>query len=74
MRLTPYTKIGIRRKKCIRCGKPAVFQWQICSDHNQYRPICSGCDIELNGMVLKWVGFPDWEERLNAYKKEVMSV
>ena len=72
MRLKPYTTIGIKRKKCFRCGKQAVFQWTICSDHNQYRPICLECDIELNGMVLKWAGFPDWEERLEIYKKKVI--
>jgi len=55
-RLKPYTTIGIKCKKCFRCGGQAIFQWQICSDGNQYRPICLECDIELNGMVLQWLG------------------
>lgn len=71
MRLKPYTEIGIKRKKCFRCGGQAVFQWQICSDDNQYRPICLKCDIELNGMVLKWAGFNNWEKKLNEYKDKV---
>jgi hypothetical protein len=68
MRRKPYTAIGIKRMKCIRCGKPAVHQWQICSDGNAYRPLCLDCDIELNKLVLKWVGFSDWKEKLEKYK------
>lgn len=67
MRREPYTQIGIRRLKCFRCGSPAQFQWQICSDGNQYRPICLNCDIELNKLVLQFMGFPDWEEKLTKY-------
>jgi len=55
--------------KCFRCGKPAKHQWQICADGNQYRAICLDCDIALNEMVLKFMGFPDWDEKMEAYKK-----
>ena len=72
MRLKPYTTIGIKRMKCFRCGGKAIFQWQICSDGNQYRPICLKCDIELNETVLKFMGFKDWEIKLNDYKKKVI--
>jgi len=68
MRKTPYTQIGICRLKCFRCGKKAEEQWQICSDGNVYRPICLDCDIELNEMVLKWMGFIDWKEKIERYK------
>lgn len=71
MRTKPYTQIGIHRKKCFRCGKPALFQWQICSDGNQYRPVCKDCDIELNEMVLKWAGFPDWQDKIEKYKQKI---
>lgn len=71
MRIKPYTANGIKRKKCFRCGKPAKYQWQICSDGNQYRPICEECDIELNKMVLQFMGFPDWKEKLEAYRKRL---
>lgn len=71
MRKKPYTVIGIKRKKCTRCGRPARFQWQICSDGNVYRPLCGECDIALNEIVLKWAGFPDWEEKIMRYRERV---
>ena len=67
MRKKPYTAIGIRRLKCFRCGKQAVHQWQICSDNNVYRPLCLECDIALNELVLKWMGFTDWEGKIKRY-------
>jgi len=71
VRKTPYTEKGIRRLKCSRCGKQAKYQWQICSDGNQYRPICEDCDVALNEMVLRFIGFPDWQEKIEAYKKSL---
>lgn len=70
-RKQPYTQIGIRRLKCIRCGAPAVFQWQICADGNVYRPLCVACDIELNETVLKWAGDPDASSKMIGYKERV---
>ncbi len=69
MRKKPYTEIGIRRCKCFRCGNQATQQWQICSDGNQFRPICDQCDIDLNGVVLKFMGFKDWKQKLEKYKE-----
>ena len=66
-RKEPYTAIGISRVPCFRCGKPSMHQWQICSDGRLFRPLCQECDIAMNEMVLKWMGFEDWEEKLNAY-------
>ena len=54
----PYTEIGLLRKKCIKCGKPATTQWQICSDSNNWRPLCAKCDIELNSLVLYFMEHP----------------
>jgi len=71
MRTKPYTEIGIKRMKCFRCGCKASFQWQICSDDRQYRPICLKCDIELNEMVLKWMGFKDWKVKIEEYKRVI---
>ena len=71
MRKAPYTEIGIRRKKCFRCGHQAKFQWQICADGNQYRPICEECDIALNETVLKFMGFADWKNMIAEYKKSI---
>lgn len=69
-RRTPYTVIGISRLGCIRCGAPAVYQWQICSDRNRYRPVCRSCDIDLNRIVLKFMNHPDVEEVINQYAQE----
>lgn len=73
MRKTPYTEIGIRRLKCFRCENKAQFQWQICSDGNQFRPICLDCDVELNEMVLNFMGFKDWKEMIEKYKAEKLN-
>lgn len=54
----PYTAAGIIRCKCVRCGEPALYQWQICSDGNNYRPVCEGCDIALNAAVLRFMRHP----------------
>ena len=67
-RKTPYTETGIKRKRCFRCGKQASQQWQICADGNIYRAICDECDIALNKLVLKWMGFKDWKRKIVAYK------
>ncbi len=66
----PYTTIGIKRLKCFRCNNKAEYQWQICSDGNQFRPICLRCDIALNVLVLKFMKFPDWKEKSEKYKLE----
>jgi late competence protein required for DNA uptake (superfamily II DNA/RNA helicase) len=68
-RKEPYTALGIKRLKCFRCGNKASEQWQICSDGNVYRPICVECDIALNEIVLKWMGFEDAEEKMIRYKE-----
>jgi len=67
MRNKPYTETGIKRVKCLRCGKPSSQQWQICSLGNKWAGICSECDIELNRMVLKFIGAKDWQKILKKY-------
>jgi len=69
MRKVPYTEIGIRRLKCFRCNSPAKYQWQICSDGNVYHPLCPRCDVELNEMVLQFMGFEDWKEKMIIYRE-----
>ena len=66
-RREPYTQIGIRRLKCIRCGEQAVHQWQICSLRNRWVPICVDCDISLNATVLEFMEIPDAERILAVY-------
>ena len=67
MRKKPYTEIGIKRLKCIRCGARAETQWQICSDGNQFRPVCMDCDIKLNELVLKFMKFKDYKRMIKKY-------
>jgi hypothetical protein len=69
MRTKPYTVIGIKRKKCVRCGKQALHQWNICSLGKGYWPICLECDIELNLVVLKWFDWPNKKELIKRYKE-----
>jgi hypothetical protein len=71
MRKNPYTQEGIKRMRCFRCDSPARFQWQICSDKNQYRPICDECDIALNELVLKFMGFANWRDLIDRYRKKM---
>lgn len=66
-RKKPYTERAIKRLKCIRCGSLAKYQWQICSDGNNYRPLCVECDIALNRLVLTWMGHPSAEQTADEY-------
>lgn len=72
-RRQPYTKAGVHRVPCTRCGRSSDYQWQVCADGRLYRPICKQCDIELNEMVLRFMGFPeDWiRARMAAYIEKV---
>jgi hypothetical protein len=54
-RRKPYTEIGIRRVPCMRCGKPSLQQWQVCSLNNKYHGLCGECDIKLNRIVLRFM-------------------
>lgn len=65
--LKPYTALGIQRLKCVRCGAQAHAQWSICSDLNVQRPICTQCDIDLNRLVLEWMGCPDADQMMKKY-------
>lgn len=68
MRKKPYTEIGIRRVPCLRCGNPSAHQWQICSLGNLYAGICEICDIELNELVLKFIGLENIEYIMEKYR------
>jgi hypothetical protein len=64
----PYTTAGIRRLRCIRCGAQAEHQWQICSDGNNWRPVCLPCDVALNRLVLEWFGHPEADQLMTKYE------
>lgn len=70
----PYTDVGIRRCKCVRCGAPSVHQWNVCADGNAYRALCLDCDIALNLLVLKWANDPNAEIKVAAYEHKQRSV
>lgn len=75
MRRKPYTAIGLSRMKCIRgCGRPARYQWQICSDGNVYRGVCAEHDVELNELVMRWAFGDARESDLMAYRKKVLGI
>jgi len=69
-RMKPYTYIGIRRKKCARCGAQATEQWQICALGRQYVPICRECDIVLNSVVLDFMHWPGMVGIMKKYQQE----
>lgn len=62
--------LGIRRLPCFRCGGKAHASWQVCADGNLHRPLCLACDIELNALVLEWMGDPDAAAKIATYRKE----
>jgi len=67
MRKKPYTKTGISRVPCLRCGKPSIQQWQICSLDNKYAGVCTECDIELNKLVLKFMRVKERRQIIKKY-------
>jgi hypothetical protein len=69
-RKEPYTAIGIRRLPCCRCGRPAVHQWSACADGNLQRPLCMECDIGLNEVALRFIGDPDTDAKIAAYREK----
>lgn len=70
-RRKPYTSLGIKRVPCFRCGDPGAHQWQICADGNQYRAVCTPCDIALNETVLRFMGFRDADVLMAKYRVKI---
>jgi hypothetical protein len=69
LRRTPYTRNGIRRVPCARCGAPSRYQWQACADRRHYRALCAACDIALNRLVLAFVRDPEIDAKMKAYQE-----
>ncbi len=57
------------KEKCYRCNNKANQTWNICADGNKDRYVCNPCDIQLNTMVLIFMGVRDWQSKINKYKK-----
>lgn len=68
---TPFTEEEIAQAKCFRCGAPAFSQWNICADGGKYRPLCKECDVALNDMVLRWMGFSNAKQKITKYKESL---
>ena len=62
-RSKPYTEIGIRRVPCAvsGCVSRAEYQWQCCANSNLWMPLCAEHDVDLNRLVLDWMGHPERE-------------
>jgi hypothetical protein len=58
MRRAPYTGHGISRVPCQRCGAPSSQQWQVCATDNEYAGVCNRCDVDLNALVVEFMGLP----------------
>lgn len=70
-RKRPYTARQLKGCKCFRCGDSAEYQWNACADGNTWRPLCAKCDLGLNVLVLKWLGFKDWRRKIAEYAKSI---
>lgn len=71
MRSRPYTRIGVQRLPCLRCGQPAKCQWCVCAD-GCYRPVCAECDIRLNSLVLAFLRVPDRAKTIADYQERLV--
>ncbi len=72
-RRVPYTDAGVRRRTCAHCGEPASRQWSLrpCAiGRVGWYPLCVGCDVKLNALVMDFLLLPDRAERLAAYKRK----
>ena len=74
MRRKPYTERGLYRVPCLRCGSPSTQQWQICSLGNKWAGVCTACDIELNKLVLMFIGIKNWRQIIKKYEERISSL
>jgi hypothetical protein len=58
-------------EKCFRCDRKGNQTWNICSDGNKKRMICIECDIKLNELVLKFMGFRNWKSKMKKYIEKI---
>jgi len=67
-RRKPYTRIGLRRLSCVRCGDPAARQVVFPID-GLWRPLCTECDEKLNLLYLVFMCDPDIEKKIDEYRE-----
>ena len=68
-RRKPYTAKGIKRIPCKRCGLPSSRQFRICA-LGSWAGVCDACDLELNALVLKFLGVVDWRKIIAEHKQK----
>ncbi len=71
-RRKPYTRIGLRRLSCVRCGDPASRQVVFPVD-GLWRPVCVKCDEELNLICLVYLGDPDIDSKIEEYCERIQA-
>jgi hypothetical protein len=73
-RRKPYTAIGIRRVTCAMrgCRRKGYATWQVCADGRIFRALCFVHDVELNRLVLEWVGDPHAHRKITKYTAMVI--
>jgi hypothetical protein len=55
---------------CVKCGQPdAPESFDLCADNNALRSLCTECDVELNALVLAWVGDPKARRKIKSYRR-----
>ncbi len=72
-RRKPYTEVGVRRKSCSRCGKPASTQWQCCANESRWSPLCAQCDVRLNEIAVRFMRLLGAETLLRRYSTKLLS-
>jgi hypothetical protein len=68
-RRKPYTRIGLKRLSCARCGDPASRQVVFPID-DLWKPMCVKCEEELNLIYLIFMEDPDIDEKIAQYHEE----
>lgn len=58
----------MKKPRCYRCGKKGNQTWNICADGNKNRWVCDKCDVALNEIVLRFMGFRNWKSKIKKYK------
>jgi hypothetical protein len=66
-RRKPYTKRGLRRLPCTRCGDPASRQVIFPID-GLWKPVCTKCEEDLNVVCLVFMGDPDIDAKIESYR------
>ena len=67
-RRKPYTRIGLKRLSCARCGDPASRQVVFPVD-DLWRPMCRQCEEELNLLYLVFMEDPDITKKIAKYRE-----